>query len=315
MNKYLYLLLPVLFLAAACGKESPLPENQEEEGKTYKVTLKFGGEITAEDSPLTRTDASDMLMGICIWKGTSYFGGGLFDTMDNITVNLLAGSQYKFKCTMIKNGKQLFRSYSNTLNECYYSFPNYYNYTYLKNSIYYHDISPTDYTGYQMNNTIDIASAYISSDRYYGEVMNYTPVENGTIDIDLKHTVVGVKYKISGLTDGTLALTVKRGSDTFINETSISENKESAGALFECSDIYSAWLYPENYKETATVSLTWTRGIGVVQDLGSVNIDLLRNRMNAIRISLGADDGDATLGITTEDSPMGNESITIPLAL
>ena len=70
----------------------------------------------------------------------------------------------------------------------------------------------------------------------------------------------------------------------------------------------------DNYTENLTVSLSWERGVGVTQDLGSKQIQVKRNVMNVVRIQLGADDGDAGIGITTEEeTEMESEEVEVPV--
>ena len=249
-------------------------------------------------------------MGINISSG-EHNTYGLFDKKDGITVCLEAGKQYTIECSMIKNGKQVIQHSGNSYYEPFVQ--------------HYHPAGTYNYYTYSLALTnsfitdfkLDLKSSCSYSnghkndaDRYYGNITNYIPEVNGTINLNLIHTVVGVKYILSGLTDGSVDLTVKRGNDVFFQAT-LTSDVEGEGKIFECSNITNAWQYASTYKETATVSIVWHRGNGVTQDLGSVEVDLLRNRMNIININLGADDGDAHLGINTESTSMAAESVTV----
>ncbi|MDR1332578.1 MAG: hypothetical protein LBK07_10810, partial [Tannerella sp.] len=57
----------------------------------------------------------------------------------------------------------------------------------------------------------------------------------------------------------------------------------------------------------------WTRAIGIVEDLGEKEVSVKRNAMNIIRISLGASDGNASIGITAESTAMGQDGVEVPL--
>lgn len=320
MKKIILLLFPCIAFISACNKDVEEPSTEE---ITYNVRLNFGGEINAFDSPLTKAGESDALFGIWIGKdGSKYnnkFGGGLFDNTDNIIVSFISGHTYTVYCTLVSNGKAIV-SHSSGSSPQYGPPFNYSNNTaaYVTNKLFYWN----NVTGDTMfgNWTVMHREGYEfgitkpfnrRADRYFWKVTDYTPTENGTLNVELKHTVMGVKYRIAGLVDGSIALTVRIGEETIISESAISSNGEGVGSVFECCDIVSAFDHPNTYKETATVSIVWNRGIGVAQNLGSISVDLLRNRMNVININLGADDGGASLGINVDQTDMTNESVTI----
>ena len=88
----------------------------------------------------------------------------------------------------------------------------------------------------------------------------------------------------------------------------------SDGQVFAFNDIYNAWLYADNYTENLTVSIQWTRGIGITQDLGSKVIQVKRGQMNIVHITLGASDNSASIGIEVEaENTMTQEDVSIPL--
>ena len=80
--------------------------NINQEDKIMTVSVKLNGEISSSETPITRTETdSQDLIGITVYKNGSRFAYGLFDNLDNVTINLLAGAKYKFKCTLIKDAK------------------------------------------------------------------------------------------------------------------------------------------------------------------------------------------------------------------
>lgn len=325
MKKILYFILPCLLIIACNKQEEPKDTHQE----LYTINISTSGEFSTIDSPLTKAgDTSNYLYAIKFIKIGSTpalnktFAMGLFDSTEGISVNLVAGEQYIVQATLIKNGKEVITTdsqgrYNGTV----------LSYMELTNSFFYlyHIGIPTDYPYFSVDYSkldspdVDGNTVAYKYDRYYGEISNYSPTSSGTINIDLKHVVYGLKYKVEGLTDGSLAFTIVNkatpSSDlkayTALDVSGINSDIESDGYIFQCRDIRSAWQYPSTYKETVTLSLQWTREIGITQDLGSVDIDVLRNRMNIININLGTQDGDASFGINTEDAEMGNESVTI----
>ena len=153
------------------------------------------------------------------------------------------------------------------------------------------------------------------TDWFYGEVNNYTPNgETATMDIVLRRTGFGLKYELSGVTDGEVTVKVYNGTRTFIENTTNTSSYESEEQFIAFYDTYSAWQYADNYTENMTVAVTWKRSIGVTQDLGTKTIQVKRNCLNNIKITLGSDDKNAGLSLTTEEeSSMGSTSSTIPV--
>ena len=317
-------LIVAMFALCACGSDETISGSEEpvKELKEYTVSLKLSGEITTSDSPLARaeTDSKD-LYGVQVYRqetgktSYSYFAYGLFDNVSDMKINLLEGAMYKFRILYIKDGKSLvgqesqpqgsgygspFKHSGYNHNSMLISIPTTCNNTYILFDSFYDELEKGLY--------------YSEGNCYYGELSDYTPTVNGTVDIDLKHTVFGLQYEVKGITDGTVSVEIKNNSRTFFSESNITEDYTSEEKIIAFYDAYNAWLYSDNYTENLTVSLSWTRGIGVLQDLGSKTIQVKRNVMNVVRIQLGANDGSASFGITTEDDTnMSGEEVTIPL--
>ena len=134
------------------------------------------------------------------------------------------------------------------------------------------------------------------------------------LDIVLRRTGFGLKYELSGVTDGEVTVKVYNDSRTFIENTTNTSSYESEEQFIAFYDTYSAWQYADNYTENMTVAVTWKRSIGVTQDLGTKVIQVRRNCLNNIKITLGSDDKDAGLSLPTEEeSSMGSTSSTIPV--
>lgn len=97
----------------------------------------------------------------------------------------------------------------------------------------------------------------------------------------MKHLVYGIQCNVTGVSDGTAIITIKNGENTLLNKTDISGEWHSGDRIFAFSNMSSAYEYADNYTENVTVSMTWLRGVGVMQDLGSQVIQVKRNCMNA----------------------------------
>lgn len=154
------------------------------------------------------------------------------------------------------------------------------------------------------------------TDWFYGEVNKYTPTgEVATLDFVLKRTGFRLKYELSGVTDGEVTVQIYNDTRTFIENTTATTSYESEEQFIAFYDTYNAWLYADNYTENMTVKLTWKRGIGVTQDLGTKTIQVKRNCLNNVRITLSSDDKGAGVTLQTEDeASMGKVDTTIPVA-
>lgn len=297
----LFQILSLLLVATFCScskEDAPV----QEEDKFYTVSLKFNGDITTADSPLTRGTATDDLYGLMVWQDRSFFGGGLYDNIEDMKVRLQSSKKYKFVVTAVKNGKNVlyyngsYAPFKYVLSNKLNSNSNYYSsfksgYSRMKDQIYYD---------------------YPETDRFYGELDNYTPIENGVANIDLKRTAFGLQYKVSGVSDGTVTVTIGNSDQTFFRK-SITADYTSEEKVITFKDVYSAWQYTDNYTEKVTVSASWARGIGFTQNLGSKEVVVKRNRMNIIHIKLATDESGNNLGIDVESDDMNNESVTFPL--
>lgn len=322
------LLLAVMFMFDACGNEEVIGSGKEPEKelKEYTISLKMGGEVTASDSPLARAETeSNDLYGVQVYSDKTdygYFAYGLFDNVSDMKINLLEGSTYKFVVLLVKDGKNKVKYYENTYGSGYkepfrYSIRhNYSNVSTNNNKELSNSFEVVDYKYFDadMQKGYMDGTYYPEANWYYGELSNYTPEINGTVEIDLKQTVFGLQYEVTGITDGTVSVTIQNDKRTFFENSSIAEDYTSEEKIIAFYDVYNAWKYANNYTENLTVSVSWKRGVGVVQDLGSKTIQVKRNVMNVVRVKLGATDGNATFGITTEDdSEMKKESVDIAL--
>lgn len=311
MKKYMFMLFAALAVAGCSQDDSLLEEEPKSEMVT--VSLNLGGDITSEESPITRADTESRdLIGIAVYKGTQLFACGIFDNLSNVTINLLTGAKYRFKCTLIKEAKDKLYFYTtaeNSLYRFYYTFPfqyqticNQWFYTIKSTQSEFLDVS---YVSITKSDSKDYCRAI---DRFYGEVNDYTPTVNGVVNIDLKRVSFGLKVKVSGITDGSAAVTIKNNYNTFASLSGLSTAYEGAGEMFSMYNITDAWKYADiDYQEQIQVSVVWTRGIGIKQDLGTKTINVKRNAMNIVHIKLSSDDSDVDVGVDPEEGDMGDE--------
>ena len=334
----------------ACQKEN-LPT---EEGRDCIVTINTVGEISTSEEDLTRASASlNDLYAVQVYKDGSRFAMGIFDDVSKMQLNLKTGSTYDVRMCMVKDAKSYLKDYFSLTNnglKC----TTHYNLTsnsytgpfrifyqsgdssfYLRtnaffynSNVYYQYYSSASSTSYntQSDSRFElecIRNGYLlkvqyptCTDWFYGEVNKFAPNgEATTMNMELKRVGFGLKYELSGVTDGEVTVKVYNSTRTFIDNTTNTSSYASDEQFITFYDTYSAWQYADNYTENMTVSVVWKRGIGVTQDLGTKTIQVKRNCLNNIRIKLSSDDKGAGLLLQTEDEgSMGATDTTIPVA-
>lgn len=343
--KKIFTIILLALLALACQKE----DMAIEEGRDCLVTFNTVGEITISEEELTRGSASlNDLYAVQVYKGGEPFAMGIFDDVSKMQLNLKTGSTYDIRMAMVRDAKSHLSDYFSLTNNgvatfsydvgpyCYrwagYTYPNRYFQTnkffYNSNNYlyYYEGVDATGVSTYSRDSAFEFKSIREGSlkevryptctDWFYGEVNKYTPTgEVATLDFVLKRTGFRLKYELSGVTDGEVTVQIYNDTRTFIENTTATTSYESEEQFIAFYDTYNAWLYADNYTENMTVKLTWKRGIGVTQDLGTKTIQVKRNCLNNVRITLSSDDKGAGVTLQTEDeASMGKVDTTIPVA-
>lgn len=311
MKKYIFL-LAVAFTLFGCSQDEA---NDNQESDIITVSLKLNGEIMSSESPITRADTESRdLIGITVYKGTNKFAYGIFDNMNDVKINLQAGSKYRFKCTLIKDAKdKLYFSTSDEMSSYRFSQTNPFKCQLRCNNPFSYSTSFSDYLS---NSYVSIKGEYTSDyctniERFYGELSNYTPTVNGVVNIDLKRVSFGLKVKVTGITDGSVNFTCNNSYNTFDSQTGLTANYEGTAKMFSLYNIYNAWQYADaDYQEDVNVSVTWTRSVGVTEDLGTKTVKVKRNALNIIHIKLTANGDGAGVGVQEEARVMSNESET-----
>lgn len=283
------------------------------------------------------------------------FASGVFDDMSLCKLNLKKGSSYSVRICMVRDAKNYLGEYfsltNNGIRNEYGSSSGDYNWTpigvyyyrnalnsssyyYCTNNLYYNSNASIDYFDNSTDTSVSRRSSSgfefkmirygylneveypVCTDWFYGEVNDYSPNgETATLDVVLRRTGFKLKYELSGVTDGEVTVKVYNGTRTFIENTTNTASYESEEQFIAFYDTYSAWQYADNYTENMTVAVTWKRSIGVTQNLGTKVIQVKRNCLNNIKITLGSDDKGAGLSLSTEaESSMGATSSTIPVS-
>lgn len=336
--KIKFFLIIATVLLAACSYSDDIVSSIEYESpsdSTIIVGINLAGEISLEEALLTRSEpVSTDLIGIQVYKNGNRFCNGLFDCLDNVKVKLKAGATYRFVCTMIKDGKSKL-AHRDDNNYCYYPF--YIGYTAEYNQ--YGGSSPKELDNFCTNTFI--YRNYISGaevlgsgcvdmschnprkgyavhrsewnywqpvDRFYGEITDYSPTVNGSVIIPLRRVSCGIKVSVSGVTDGSVHVKCYNDYNTFYENYSITNNAESTGEMYCMYNVFDAWKYADDdYQETIKLNVIWTRGNGIVQDLGTKTMYVKRNAMNIIKVKFSTNDSDVDVDVDPEGGEMGNE--------
>lgn len=299
MKHYSWLLL-ILLMAASCSKEDSgktTPPNEK-----FTVSLAFGGEITVEDEPLMRGTSTNDIYGINVWYDEDgdgnldeIYGYGLFDNVEDMTIELLSKHTYKFECSLIKDGKSVLYC-GQAFNQTYtgYCFPfqtgttSSPTPTVLENRFI---LGNGDYLkGLQSGNTHLISTTTPTktnystagrTNRFYGELDEYTPIQGGVATIYLKRVVFGAKFILVGVKDGSLKV-----STPFWEQT-VTEDYESEEMIFAFDDIHSCWETDTTYD--ATITLTYTSNYGELCNMSkSEVISFKRKTLTTITIDVSA---------------------------
>ena len=316
------LLTTIAFLSCSGNgsEEIPEPVKPEEKPKTITVSLNLGGEyISTSESPIGRSNNASRVYGINVYykdeNSTSWkhYGYGLFDNTDDMKISLITSYKYKFDCTMTEDNVNKV-SYTGTSNK-YYMLPYSTEYdgygatqTAVTNEFKISTTSEKHLSQIKNGKTSVINGGlkdYPRIDRFYGELLDYTPSENTTPTIELKRTAFGVKVITDAPNDGYLTLSnsdlgtiavVEAGGENYNVET-----------IFTFKDVYKCWIGTVTEQEF-TLTLTWKRGNGASQDF-TKKITVKRNVMTTININVASTTADASLNLNIDTTPMEIENI------
>lgn len=284
------IIIPILALIVLGCERTVLPGSQED--KMVKVSLALAGEVTTEDSPLEQTTRSgethsNDLIGIQVYQDGSKYAYGVFDDISNAIIYLHSGKKYSFKCALIKNGKDT--GVYTSSGTCGIPFgnsagftPGNYTHTPVSNQFKY---STSSYL-FALSYSDEYSLKQKSIERYYGELNDYIPEKDSQIYIDLLRVVMGISYNISGITDGSVSITITGDVRTIFNDSGLSATFTSNEEFVQCKDIYTSWKNHDDYTENIKVTINWLRGVGVNQDLGSHVVQVKSNKKNMINVSL-----------------------------
>lgn len=301
-----FLLLFAVLAMGACSSDGGDIPSSIEEPETVLVSLNMGGEISVEHENMTRAATND-IYGINVYydkygDGHNYFyGSGVFTDPDKMVIALLANYKYKFKCTMVKNGKNTL--YYDAAKVAYPFQTNSSVTSIITNEFALGESahllsgigSGKVHLSSQTSPSSSNATSYASVNRFYGESDTYTPTVGGSVTIALKRVIFGAKFIINGVEGGTVTASC---GDFWSHSTTT--DYVGTETIYSFVDSHDAWLNETPLE--ATLSLNYDSNKGSAWDLtNSETISFKRNVMTTVTINVSPDLSSASLSITEEE--------------
>ena len=291
-------MLSMLSLATSCENPNARPEQPDTPTEPEYVTVSLGlnVELDYEYEPLTRAEENNDLYGIQVYSTPvpatenaewTKYAYGLFDNVDNLTIKLVRGYEYKFVATMVKDGKDKIEfwngGYCDPFNSQRTSTS--VSSTPISTSFIYAQLGMSNLGQYRG------PKEHSRGERYYGELEGYIPGDNESkATIELKRTSFGAKYIAKGefAENGTLEILMGETPQLNINLAEANEVSEIYSFLYP----RGAWL-DESYTETESVTLRIAYSDGTTDPLGTHNITFKRNTTTVVNVdlSVGGENG------------------------
>ncbi len=320
MKKFMTFMSIVTALIAAVVSCQKNQLGKNEEPGIITLSLGFNGELLEEHTKAGADDGN--LYGINVYYDSAkdgnintHYAYGLFDNVEDMSVQLLTGHKYRFACTLVRNGKNILyygQFGSNTFNGYAKPFQTSNSVsTEIKNTFIY---GTTYLSGIESGTaTVKTATGYEerpmpSMERFYGEVSDYSPVIGGIITIPLKKTVFGVRFYISPVPEGALAAscTITSNSYSLWNSSAGRTAYDSGTVLYSFPDVYDCWKNETNLSSdvswgfTSSIFSQWNQS-------GSKKVTFKRNVLTTVSISCNPDFASGSLSFTEEEFEEDNE--------
>lgn len=311
----LFILFAIVGLCS-CSNDLDIAESVADKQDGIEVPIIFSGEIQQSEDIMTRAaNSTNDLLGIQIYRRTagstgswSAFAYGLYDHLDNLSVYLQMGYEYKAVATLVKNGKEVL---FNRGGDYSYDYPFYMspiNRVRTSNKLAIETIYSMSYLA-NVRTTLAGSSSAVSQypqvDRLYGEVEGITLTNNTAINLALKRVSFGLSCSVNGLEEGTLSVLVKNSAKSFFNLTDVGNGYSTPTNFYTFTNMISgAYEHLSSYYETLTVSVTHKHSIiNISEELGTVDVKVYRNKVNNIKINLNA--------TTTRSASHGNNEMNV----
>ena len=317
--KNLFYLLLAATLFACSSQDGTLENNQPQNnpapaGKYYSVALDLQGEVadfTVSQEPLTKVEGepTNDLYVINVYSkpanGGSYtqYAYGTFDRTEGMVVNLLEGNLYQFEVTLIKDAKD--KLYWE--NDSTYKWGSYGYNGKLLNRFVMQTWNSLDYGATSSSVFLkDFNTTYGRNilDRYYGEVTDYEPVENGKIAVDLYRVVFGARVNVAGLEEGVLNFRMARAPEIVMSADSL-YTPDNVYQLLNFTDVVNFVERGEEQTEYIGLTVIWTNAAGDrtvnIYDGGFYATRLKRTIFNVTLRQGAMNPGDVEFNIVQEE--------------
>lgn len=314
---------------ASCGSDEEVlstptkPEAGIESPKEYIVSLGWKGEIVdITESPLaTRGVKNNDMYGIQVYsrpdiddysQNYTQYAYGLFDNTGKMTIKLLEGYKYKFVATMVVDGKNKVYSWENENGLIAFELPFNNNNGYatpLTNKFKYSSVESFYSWSLEKGQAHStIMNTYVQrpeNDRYYGELTDYKPSENGVANIKMKRTSFGVKVVAEELTEGSLNIRIENSISMLIEHPNTEAQEllsfEYCKYAWQDGDVWEDGT-PYTYSENIPISFTWTKEDGVEIPLGTRTIEFKRNKLTTITIRISDKGSENDVGVSYDEA-------------
>lgn len=136
--------------------------------------------------------------------------------------------------------------------------------------------------------------------RYYGEVIDYIPTENGSVSINMKKVVFGAQFITEGFTEGTLYIKLE-GAHTL--QLVFPQTEIEDIFTFENESNDDRWT-ADAYTETILVSISWQKNDGAIVPLINQEVTFKRNIKTTITVKVNDSSVNQGLNITEEKNEL-----------
>ncbi|MBO5700480.1 MAG: hypothetical protein J6R57_03575 [Bacteroidales bacterium] len=297
--KLLAFFISALITASCAMMDEPeIGENQ------VRVSLKFTGEALVDGQLVTQKGGND-LYGVNIYYDKdgdgsidTGYGYGLFDNPNLMQVTLRKGYKYKFQYTIVRDAKtRLNNKYGKR--EGRYGAP------------FYQEIGNVFILGKETMKGLASGEASLAGeqfykvttplDRFYGEVAEFEPMEDGEVELPVMRTSFGVKFVITGL--------IEKDNDKFMGYFSDlwDIKTQTNGATYEyiCSfpDLDVCWHSTGTYTMYQKVQAHYSSYGTNSYVLKTAEVSFSRNRLTTVYIQCHRQMG-AIFSTTEEDLPL-----------
>jgi len=321
----------ILCIAACCGiyscqKSTATPdEGNADESEFYTLNLGWAGDIlSVTEEPLIKSDETSDLYGIQVYStpnkelengvnpSWTKYAYGVFDMADNISIKLIKGNKYKFEATMVVDGKNVIHDENaGRYEEPFYTWGENSGRSTVTNSFTYQSSTYLQVGGSKVytwneDHTAQVIYAHAQVERFYGELLDYTPgINNSKEYIKMKRVCFGAKFIVKGslANEGTMEISMNDSKEILID---LSSEEKMYSSIYTFQNVVEAYKNNE-YSETIETTINWNKPDGTVIPLGTHKIEFKRNKMSVVNIELDNNQGLGNIGVIVDDTDMEDD--------